>query len=915
MNKKWNSVKPSRCANWLVLPTVYSDALSYGEQLDKFCFQLNQLIENNNILPDFISEMIKEFINSGAIGEVVRDILADYILNVKYPPEGITPAVGDGTADDTAAIQGCIDYAAENGGVVYFPYGSYLTQSLTMKDGVSLFGFDRYSTKIVLKGGATKPLIGGTVADFSICNLTLDGNSGIQVNDVNVITIMATNVLLSNLIVKDGYTLMNYIGTGGHLQIDDIVFGNAVEKCFLTTGNANVQCNNVIFNQLSAVGGVSVMDIGTDGGYFNGVKSVATCNQCIVISGNNNKIYAIVENATTPVIDNGLQNNIEIAGVSNKEFFSDYNTKEVHGNYSKHVGGTYTKTVGNNSNESIEGNKSEIVNGNYSKDIGGTYTKKVGNNSNESVEGDKSEIVTGVSSSTYNGDRTITGKNITENTSGKRILNAQDIVLNPTNPLTYKTPTKLNDNFDYVPFKDANGNQYNVLVEGQTLPAGTSLHASDFSNSNSAVSGLLEVASTYYENRNNLVYGNFHTAFNGECTNEIDCSSFVMLCLLGVPYKNSRYNAANARNLPIAGYNFEEIITIDESKDRPYGMLAMELAFYANKYGMLYEIDKVNGDNIRPGDILFVCNSPHETYWNKIGHCAIIMGVRKYNKTLSVIGANNNGVAFETWRLDNAQVIYAARFPLADSEFIVDCISNTKFTNFPRTTQVSINSPATSQLIFNLYTLEPLKPHTMYTFVVKGSRLPNTHWGAYYLQNKTVTSLVAFGDVYTGHFHFISVMTNNEIAQDVDENTGMYATQIRLIAESATITGTINTEYAELYEGVLIPKTRNEVNSTIKANLNSLSMKATGIGTDAELETYLKDRANGRPDSFNFDHIIVTAGLTNLVKGSYNVLFACNGTYGVFLILSIDGKTNAKMVFYSSTGFKWYDLLNPTVGS
>lgn len=337
MSLNWNNVKPACCANWLVLPTVYSDALSYGEQLDKFCYQLNQLIENNNILPDFIAKMIKEYINSGAIGEVVRDILADYILNVKYPPKGIAPAVGDGSADDTAAIQGCIDYAAENGGVVYFPYGSYLTQPLTMKDGVSLFGFDRYSTKIVLKGGATKSLIGGTVSDFSIANLTLDGNSGIQVNDVNVVEIIAANVLFNNLIIKDGYTLVNYDGTGGHFQITDVVFGNTVEKCLVTSGNADVQCENVVFNQLSAVGGISVMDIGTDGGFFN-VKSVATCNKCIVISGNNNKISAIVQNATIPFEDNGSQNNIEIYGESYKEFYS--------GDCTKNVGGKITKNCG-----------------------------------------------------------------------------------------------------------------------------------------------------------------------------------------------------------------------------------------------------------------------------------------------------------------------------------------------------------------------------------------------------------------------------------------------------------------------------------------------------------------------------------------------------------------------------------------
>ena len=371
MSLNWNYTKPSCCAKWLVLPTVYSDALSYGEQLDKFCYQLNQLIENNNILPDFISEMIKEYINSGAIGEVVRDILADYILNVKYPPKGIAPAVGDGSADDTAAIQGCIDYAAENGGVVYFPYGSYLTQPLTMKDGVSLFGFDRYSTKIVLKGGATKPLIGGTVADLSIANLTLDGNSGIQVNDVNVATIIGTNVLFTNLIIKDGYTLINYTGTGGHFQISDVVFGNAVKKCLITTGNADVQCENVVFNQLSAVGGISVIDIGTDGGFFN-VKSVATCNQCIIVTGNNNKISAIVKNAAIPVVDNGLNNNIEIFGISNKEFYSDDTTKEVGGDYSKHIAGSYTKDV--------DGNATEIVDGIFSSTIKGASSETFENN-------------------------------------------------------------------------------------------------------------------------------------------------------------------------------------------------------------------------------------------------------------------------------------------------------------------------------------------------------------------------------------------------------------------------------------------------------------------------------------------------------------------------------------------------------
>lgn len=491
MSLNWNYTKPSCCDKWLVLPTVYSDALSYGEQLDKFCYQLNQLIENNNILPDFISEMIKEYINSGAIGEVVRDILADYILNVKYPPKGIAPAVGDGSADDTAAIQGCIDYAAENGGVVYFPYGSYLTQPLTMKDGVSLFGFDRYSTKIVLKGGATKSLIGGTVEDFSIANLTLDGNSGIQVNEVNVVTIIGTNVLFTNLIIKDGYTLVNYSGNDGHFQISDIVFGNAVKECLFTTGNADIQCENVVFNNLSAVSGISVMNIGTDGGFFN-VKSIATCNRCIVVTGNNNKISAIVENADIPIVDNGLQNNIEIFGISNKEFYSGDTAKNVNGNYSKRVGGTCTKMVDGNANESVDGNFSSIVKGiatetfnnartvnennktvnntgMLNETISGRTTRNYNENYVENVNGNKS-VVANDSEENLSGDKNIAAINSTEKLSGNKVIESAELILKSKEPITYQNPIDDGNGFNHVTMKDANGNVYNVLVEGGFNP-------------------------------------------------------------------------------------------------------------------------------------------------------------------------------------------------------------------------------------------------------------------------------------------------------------------------------------------------------------------------------------------------------------------------------------------------------------
>lgn len=502
MSNNWNVVKPACCARWLVLPTVYSDALSYGEQLDKFCYLLNQVIQNNNILPDFIADMIKEYINSGAIGEVVRDILADYILNVKYPPEGITPAVGDGSADDTEAIQGCIDYAAANGGVVYFPYGAYLTQPLTMKDEVSLFGFDRYSTRIVLKAGATNALINGEASNFSIINLTLDGNSGVQVNDVNVALLTGANVLFDNCIVEDGYTLLDFNGNGGHLQLNNIVFGNAVEKSLVVSGNVMAQAENVLFNQLSAVGGVYVVDISANAGLYR-FKSVAKCNVCVNVSGNNNDIYAMIENATTPVNDAGLNNNIVISGITSHTNFTGDVSNSVGGDYSVDVNADTTLnhdknvdvTIGGNETKTVAGESDITLNGKTTikgSDISTTLTgdsalnaknltetltgnkKLTGVNSDEKLSGTKTLKANSLEED-ITGDKVVSAENISENVNDKTVtsenvteINAGDYFLDTVNPIKYGTVTKLNESFGTVPWRDKNGNDYNVLTQGNT---------------------------------------------------------------------------------------------------------------------------------------------------------------------------------------------------------------------------------------------------------------------------------------------------------------------------------------------------------------------------------------------------------------------------------------------------------------
>lgn len=482
-----------------ILPLVYDDSLSYYEVLAKVVQRLNMLVENNNNIPQYLKDLIKEYVTSGKISEVVSEIIANFILNVKYPPVGVKPAVGDGTEDDTEAIQSCIDYAAKNGGAVYLPYGSYLTQSLTIKDGVSLFGFDRYSTKLVLKSGAENALISGNATGFSIAKLTLDSNVGVQVNNVNVIDVTGGDALLENLIVEDGYTLINLIGTGGHLQMDNIVFGNAINKCLRVSGDIDVEATNMVFNNLSAVGGDCVVQIDTDRGYYE-FKSSALCDKCLVVNSNDNSIKCMIDGATTPVTDNGLRNNIEVVGKSVKSFYSGSEEKEVNGGYSKHIGGAYTKGVDGNSTESYNGEYSKVVTGvtaeTYKNDrtvaqenVTETAKKKVVNATSVEVSAGENVDISGknavnvVSETVVNIEAESVTANATKyevtatetvniecantvNVEGETVnIAGKDVVLNSVNPVTYKEPSNVDRYFDGVPMKDPSGNEYRVLVK------------------------------------------------------------------------------------------------------------------------------------------------------------------------------------------------------------------------------------------------------------------------------------------------------------------------------------------------------------------------------------------------------------------------------------------------------------------
>jgi len=87
-------------------------------------------------------------------------------------------AVGNGVADDSAAIQAAINATPDAGGSVYFPNGTYLVNTgITLKSRVTLFGNDRNNTTIKDgTAGITVLGLSGTAYNMRIKSLAVEGN-------------------------------------------------------------------------------------------------------------------------------------------------------------------------------------------------------------------------------------------------------------------------------------------------------------------------------------------------------------------------------------------------------------------------------------------------------------------------------------------------------------------------------------------------------------------------------------------------------------------------------------------------------------------------------------------------------------------------------------------------------------------
>ena len=179
----------------LLLPRpASSQALSTTVPLRANCATLTGAVANTSLCKDTTRGILAGYDGTGWQSDVA---LATRYVNVKDPRWG---AKGDGTTDDTTAINNAIDSLDSTlGGVVFFPPGNYLTTDqihVNGKNFITLQGSGQAidapgstpATRITKTGAVANPVIKGTNARrLAIRDLTLDhggtavaGQHGIQ---------------------------------------------------------------------------------------------------------------------------------------------------------------------------------------------------------------------------------------------------------------------------------------------------------------------------------------------------------------------------------------------------------------------------------------------------------------------------------------------------------------------------------------------------------------------------------------------------------------------------------------------------------------------------------------------------------------------------------------------------------------
>ena len=145
--------------------------------------------------------------------------------NVKSTAYG---ALGDAATDDTSAIQAAIDAAsAAGGGIVFFPYGTYIiTSALTLATDVQLWGTGGANSSIIMIDHASNAAVDGSagISGVGIQDLSFYAN---QSNTGDLLTLNGGQIYIARCNFGDGTNVL-----GNHIVAQGVDIN--IIHCFFT---------------------------------------------------------------------------------------------------------------------------------------------------------------------------------------------------------------------------------------------------------------------------------------------------------------------------------------------------------------------------------------------------------------------------------------------------------------------------------------------------------------------------------------------------------------------------------------------------------------------------------------------------------------------------------------------------------
>lgn len=280
-----------------------SDLLAASAVGDTDLFLTRQGTTDKSVTGAVLRNTLQTFLQDGT-GAVVRTMNDKAKEHVSVKDFG---AVGDGTTNDTAAIQAAIN--AANG--IFFPSGIYLVNDqINLKSDLLMFG--EGGAKIVLQAGVTPYVLRGDATNnVTIHDLEIEGNGASGFSTVYITN--STNVTVDNCkITKSGSTALYFVGclfakVENCTLSNNFYYGLEFRDCVGCKAIANQCADNGNTGVATFTGGRGIMLWRSRGCYIAG-------NRFINNSEYGFRIYSEAADATTSyqnvVTGNTFQDNV-----------------------------------------------------------------------------------------------------------------------------------------------------------------------------------------------------------------------------------------------------------------------------------------------------------------------------------------------------------------------------------------------------------------------------------------------------------------------------------------------------------------------------------------------------------------------------------------------------------------------------